>query len=97
MRALSRELYGAAEGSHATPSEVSLSWFAHPEAVKQADMSPAIAPAGSFYDADDYRTRFPDGRIGSNPSLASIEAGERLFNAAVDDVGKDYHAFLTAA
>jgi creatinine amidohydrolase len=28
VKALSRELYGNAEGSHATPSEVSLTWFA---------------------------------------------------------------------
>ena len=97
VKALSRELYGAAEGSHATPSEVSLSWFAHPDAVKSAELTPAIAPNGRFHDAADYRARFPDGRIGSNPGLASIEAGERLFHAAVEDVAEDYAAFLAAS
>jgi creatinine amidohydrolase len=94
VRAISRELYGDAEGSHATPSEVSLSWYAYPDAVKRADMSPAVAPRGGFHDAEDYRSRFPDGRIGSNPALASVEAGERLYGAAVEDVISDYDAFL---
>ena len=42
------------------------------------------------------RRRFPDGRIGSDPSLASVEAGEKLYNAAVDDIAEKYRAFLTA-
>jgi creatinine amidohydrolase len=94
VRAISQEAYGAAEGSHATPSEVSLSYFAYPDAVKHVPMSPSIAPAGTFYDAEDYRARFPDGRIGSDPSRASIEVGERLYHAAVKDVIGDYQSFV---
>ncbi len=93
---LSQELFGGAEGRHATPSEVSLSYFAHPSAVKTARMSPKIAPSGAIYDAADYRQRFPDGRIGSDPSLASIEAGEKLYHVAVAEVAADYDAFLGA-
>jgi creatinine amidohydrolase len=96
VKKLSQELFGEAEGSHATPAEVSLSYFAHPNAVKTAQMSPKIAPKGEFFDATDYRRRFPDGRIGSDPSLASIEAGERLYKTAVADVIKDYQQFLAA-
>lgn len=94
VKKLSQELFGAAEGSHATPSEVSLSYFAYPDAVKSAEMSPKVAPVGPILGAEDYRRRFPDGRIGSNPGLASREAGERLYRAAVADVAKDYEAFL---
>jgi creatinine amidohydrolase len=57
-------------------------------------MSPKLAPKGSFTDAFDYRRRFPDGRIGSDPSLASITNGERLFHGAVKDVVASYTAFL---
>jgi creatinine amidohydrolase len=96
IKAISRELYGDAEGSHATPSEVSLTQYAYPDAIKRASMSPDIAPTGAFHDAADYRRRFPDGRIGSNPGLASPEAGKRLFEAAVAEVAQDYRAFLTA-
>ena len=96
IKALSEELYGAAEGSHATPSEVSLTQYAFPETIKQAAMSPAIAPQGPIYDAEDYRNRFPDGRIGSNPALASPEDGKRIFDTAVGEVAEAYLAFLNA-
>jgi creatinine amidohydrolase len=75
---------------------VSLSYFAYPEAAKSAEMSPELAPVGPIYDADDYRSRFPDGRIGSNPSLASADAGRQLYRVAVEDVARDYGEFLQA-
>ena len=59
-------------------------------------MRPKRAPKGPIYTALDYRQRFPDGRIGSDPSLASIEAGEKLFHAAVDGITTDYQEFLNA-
>lgn len=97
VKKVSRDLFAGIEGSHATPSEVSLSYFAYPEAVKSgAEFEPRIAPSGRFRDAEDYRSRFPDGRIGSDPSGASVEAGERLFHAAVKDVCQDYRSFVTA-
>ncbi len=96
IKKLSRQLFGDAEGSHATPSEVSLSFFAHPGSVKHVEMEPRIAPGGGFHDAEDFRRRFPDGRIGSDPSLASIEAGERLYLAAIEDITRDYQAFIAA-
>jgi len=91
---LQKELFGDADGTHATASEVSLSWFARPHAVKQVEMSPKIAPRGPIRDAEDFRRRFPDGRMGSDPTLASVEAGEKLCAAAVDDVREDYLRFL---
>jgi creatinine amidohydrolase len=97
VKALSQEVFGEAEGSHATPAEVSLSYFAYPEAVKATEMNPKIAPTGEILDAADYRRRFPDGRIGSDPSLASIEVGERLYRAAVTDSVEDYQRFFSAA
>jgi len=56
-----------------------------------------VAPKPSrFTDALDYRRRFPDGRIGSNPSLASPEAGERLVEAAAGDIAEAYTKFIEA-
>jgi creatinine amidohydrolase len=95
-RAISKELFGASEGSHATPSEVSLSYFAFPEFQKQAQMTPKVAPRGGFHDAEDYRRRYPDGRIGSDPSLATVDAGRRLYEATVKDAIVDYQEFLAA-
>ena len=93
---LSRELYGSAEGGHATPSEVSMTWHLHPEAARPMRMDPEVAPSGEFSDAADYRRRFPDGRIGSNPGLASVEAGKRLLDQAVLGLTEDYRRWAAA-
>ncbi len=96
VRTLRNRLFGASEGSHATPSEVSVTQYAYPESIKQAEMSPKIAPVGPIHDAGDYRRRFPDGRIGGDPSLANPDAGKQLHDAAVTDLADDYREFLAA-
>ena len=94
-RAIADELYPGVNGSHATASEVSLAQFYHPEAIKQAQLSPKVAPPSQpFHDCFDYRRRFPDGRIGSDPSLSTPEHGERLYQAAVEDMVEAYQAFM---
>ncbi len=95
--ALSRELYGSAEGSHATPSEVSLTWHLYPEAARPMKLDPEIAPSGHFTDAADYRRNFPDGRIGSNPGLATVEAGKRIMAVAVVGLVEDYRRWMAQA
>ena len=93
--AIADELYPGVNGSHATAAEVSLAQFYHPEAIKQAQMSPKVAPAStSFFDCFDYRRRYPDGRIGSDPSLSTPQHGERLFAAAVEDMADAYRTFM---
>ena len=70
-------------------------------------MEPAIAPdivtvtvsygdsaLVPIYDADDYRRRFPDGRIGADPTLATVEIGRKLYEGAVEEIGGMYEAFL---
>jgi len=93
----SRELYGAAEGSHATPSEISLTWHLYPEAARPMRLDPQIAPSGEFTDADDYRRNFPDGRIGSDPGLASVEAGKRFYDTAVAGLTEDFRRWTQAS
>jgi creatinine amidohydrolase len=94
VRQLAKELFGDAEGSHATPSEVAITQFVHPQAIKRAPLDPPVAPRGEFTDAADYRRSFPDGRIGSNPALATPEAGRRLYDAAVAALTKDYRSWV---
>ncbi len=93
VKSISAELFGDSEGSHATCSEVSLTYYAYPDHVKSATLTPEIAPTGPIYDSADYRRRFPDGRIGSNPALANIEAGERLYKAALKELAVDFKSF----
>jgi creatinine amidohydrolase/Fe(II)-dependent formamide hydrolase-like protein len=89
---MAAKLYPTGHGSHATPSEIAVTFAAYPDHVKSAAMEPKIAPDGPIRDALDYRARFPDGRIGSDSSLATIEDGRTLIEAAakglVDDVAK---------
>ena len=66
---LAAKLYPQGHGSHATPSEIAVTFAAYPDHVKSAAMEPQIAPNGPIRDALDYRARFPDGRIGSDSSL----------------------------
>jgi creatinine amidohydrolase len=95
VQALSHELYGVAEGSHATPSEVAVTQYAFPQSIKRAPLDPPVAPRGEFADADDYRRNFPDGRIGSNPGLATPEAGKRLYDTAVREIAEEYASWVT--
>lgn len=93
---LAKQLYGDAEGSHATPSEIAVTQFAYPEAIKSAPLDPVTAPRGDFTDAADYRRNFPDGRIGSNSALATPKAGRRLYETAVAALAKDYLGWVGA-
>ena len=91
---LCQELYPKGHGSHATPSEVSVTYYAYPGAVKKVAMTPEVAPEGPIHDAADYRRRFPDGRIGSDPSQASPDDGQKIAQAAGKALIQDYEAFL---
>jgi creatinine amidohydrolase len=95
VQRLSKELFGNREGSHATPSEVSVTQWAYPEAIKRVPMGPANGRVRDFADAADYRRLFPDGRIGSDPTLATPEHGGRFVETAVRDISEDYRKFLT--
>jgi creatinine amidohydrolase len=97
VKALSKELFSDKEGSHATPSEVSVTFFAYPEAIKRVDMGPIGPKQRDFCDADDYRRLFPDGRIGSDPTLAKPEHGKRFVEVAVKDISEDYLGFIGQA
>jgi creatinine amidohydrolase len=93
---LTKQLFPVGEGSHATPSEVSVTYFGYPDQIKHVQMTPKIAPNGPIYDAEDYRRRFPDGRIGSDPSQASVEAGEKIVAAAVKGVITEFRHFAAS-
>ncbi len=94
VKTLSRELFGAADGTHATASEISLTHYLFPDHVKGAEALGVAPPWGKFADAEQFRKLYPDGRIGSDPTLANAEAGERLYLAAVEGLARSYRDFL---
>lgn len=93
---LAKELYGDQEGSHATPSEVALTQYAYPEAIKQAPLSETVSHDHRIYGAIDFRRRYPDGRMGSNPALATPEHGQQFYHLAVKEIATAYLEFLNA-
>jgi creatinine amidohydrolase len=93
---LAQELYGNQEGSHATPSEVALTQYVYPEAIKQAPLSAEVASGQPIYGAIDFRRRYADGRMGSNPALATPEHGKQFYDLAVKELSNGYLEFLNA-
>lgn len=91
---LAKELYGDQEGSHATPSEVAVTQYVYPEAIKKAPLSSEVAGGHKIYGAVDFRSRYPDGRMGSNPDLATPEHGKQFYDVAVEELSKGYLEFL---
>jgi creatinine amidohydrolase len=91
---LAKELYGDQEGSHATPSEVALTQYIYPEAIKQAPLSSEVASGYKIYSASNFRECYPDGRMGSNPALATPEHGKQFYDLAVKELGNSYLEFL---
>jgi creatinine amidohydrolase len=91
---LSSELYGNAVGAHATPPELALTWALHPETADNRVLEPRLAPRGSFFGAADFRARFPDGRIGSDPSLATPAHGERFLAVAAAEIARVAEGFF---
>ena len=83
VRSVVLEMFGAREGHHATPGELSLVRRFYPRAV--LDLPPMdrfeAVPEPSFWSADDFRQRYPDGRVGSDPGLSSAAAGEELVSS----------------
>ncbi|HEY8615213.1 creatininase family protein [Phenylobacterium sp.] len=69
-------------GSHATPSEIAVTQWGYPESIKAANYAPQVAPTGPIREARDFRARYADGRMGSDPAQATPEKGGELVAAA---------------
>jgi creatinine amidohydrolase len=94
---LAQELYGDKEGSHATPSEVAVTQYVYPASIKSVPMESIDKSGGHhIYGAADFRRRYPDGRMGSDPSLATPEHGKQFYDLAVAELASSYQKFLAA-
>ncbi|MFT7288011.1 MAG: creatinine amidohydrolase [Halieaceae bacterium] len=92
-----QRLHPRHDGSHATASEVAVTYAAYPEQMRDIPLEPRVAPQGRFGDAQDYRRRFPDGRIGSDPSQATIAAGKEIIDVAARALREDFQRFASAS
>lgn len=94
--ALSLKLFGHTAKGHASAAEVSVAQYAAPVNVKTAKMDPSFAPSHDhvFYNSADFRRRFADGRIESDPSVARPDAGAQLVETAAAFLWDAYDSFL---
>jgi len=67
--------------------------WAYPDAIKTANYAPQIAPTGPIREAHDFRRRYPDGRMGSDPVQATPEKGGELVAASVRGLIAELEAF----
>ncbi len=94
VMATCQRLHPFHDGSHATASEVAVTYAAYPDQVRDVVLDPKVAPEGGFTDAEHYRKQFPDGRIGSDPGQATVAAGEEIIAAAAKALREDYGNFI---
>ncbi len=97
--------FGAGEGLHATPSEISITQAVLHAVGLTAERSAEVSPLApefirdhrgdNHFDRDTHRSQFPDGRVGSDSWLASAEIGEQLLGVATAAITADVQSFLT--
>jgi creatinine amidohydrolase/Fe(II)-dependent formamide hydrolase-like protein len=97
VHALANRQFPTGHGSHATPSEIAVTQWAYPDAIKTANYAPQIAPTGPIREALDFRARYPDGRMGSDPGQATPEKGGELVAQAAASLLEDVAANCSAA
>ncbi len=101
-RAAFQEIY-TKYGMHATPSEVAMAQYVYPEHIKEVrnvEWKPVSSEyinshkGDDHFDAVQHRSSHPDGKIGSDPSLAKPEEGQQLLEIATNEMLEDYKKFL---
>lgn len=83
--------FGDENGHHATCGEVSLTKFTHEEAFKKIPQQNfKVSPTSHHWplSAKEMKHFHPDGRMDSNPGLATKEHGKELFNISTTAISK---------
>ncbi len=84
---LLEELFQGNDGSHATPSEISLTMLLRPEAFSGKKTATAPLSKRDYYwplTKEEMRTVFPDGRMNSASWLADAKKGKLIMDLAVE-------------
>lgn len=86
-----KEVFGEANGFHATCGEISVTMATHPQAHQKSrdfDFFPTQARTDWPLSPERFREFFPDGRMGSDPRLASETHGKIILERAADSIAK---------
>lgn len=88
------EVFQEQNGHHATPGEISVTMATYPEAFAHAkNLNVEVGECRDHrthwpLSAQEYREIYPDGRIASNPNLATEEHGKKLIQIAAQAIGE---------
>ncbi|MEO0653751.1 MAG: creatininase family protein [Pseudomonadota bacterium] len=102
VAALRASLFGAWEGMHATPSEVSITQTLHGAKPVGAAADPPRPLSAEYIKAHSgdrhgppaqHRADFPDGRVGSHSALARPEFGTELLTTAAQALAEEFRRF----
>ncbi len=96
VETLSDALYGDGKGQHATPAEIAVTMVNHQVEIIDGPLDMDICRPRGIAGSDEFRQTYPDGRIGSDPSLARPEHGERLIAAAVAAIAEEARRLAAA-
>ena len=89
-----KEYFAGVNGYHATCGEVAVTWHLYPGAERP--IAPGRAPDPSHewpLGPERFRALYPDGRMGSDPSLSTAEKGKVLFDLALRVIRDKVRAF----
>ena len=97
-----KNLYGAWEGMHATPSEISITKVNYRNVTSKNLLKLAKIPPQKLSNSyiknhsgdrhgkpEKHKELFPDGRVGSHSYLSTKKAGRKLLRASIDEIVKD--------
>ncbi len=92
-----KEFFGKVNGYHATCGEVSVTWHLFPD--HETPIAPGQAPDPHHewpLGPDRFRSLYPDGRMGSDPSLSTAGKGAVLFDLATRVIREKVREFGSA-
>lgn len=91
VQSYEKEHFGDQNGFHATVGEVSVTQFQFTEAFEKIPKTQFKIERPQHHwpmGPEEFRRTFPDGRMESNPGLATPEHGKNLFEIAVDAIAR---------
>ncbi|MGZ3743845.1 MAG: creatininase family protein [Pseudobdellovibrionaceae bacterium] len=92
VQSYEKQHFGEANGFHATCGEISVLMHTHQEAYKEVPANFKFSPTPREYpwpmSPRNFKNTFADGRMGSDPSLATQKHGEKIFHIAVDAISQ---------
>ena len=68
--------------------------YLYPDSIKNVSLSEYVNKDSRTYSPEEFRKRYPDGRMGANPALATVEHGQQLFELSVKELVSQYNDFL---